>query len=405
MLSVRTSPVSPIFIAKPVRMTVVLMLSIGIAAGLSACGKESPGEEPHLRFTSINAGAAMTCAVTDKGIGKCWGLEEYEGVSTVKSDVPKEMAGFRSGVLALSPGGYYSWFSYSAFYPHLRPYDGFICGLFASKVARCTGHINIEAPDISSISAGSGHFCMINSIGAAFCAGQNFHGQLGNSSTDTTYTPILVSGLGAGVAQVSVSRSSLTNIKGQASFPPSLDGHSCALTVAGGVKCWGFGDLGQLGNGAVSDSTIPVDVVGLASGVDSIAVGGFFSCALASGQVWCWGEKYGFVPVPISSGIKAVSAGGDHACALTKIGGVKCWGSNYQGQLGGGILDTYTNTPLDVTGLQSDVVKISAGSYHSCALLTSGRAKCWGANIDGQLGNGKKSLGGEPLPVDVVMGD
>jgi alpha-tubulin suppressor-like RCC1 family protein len=97
----------------------------------------------------------------------------------------------------------------------------------------------------------------------------------------------------------------------------------------------------------------------------------------------------------LTSGVAAVSAGSGQTCVVTTGGGVKCWGSNFSGQLGNGVAGPEvcgtrecSRTPLAVTGLSNGVAAVEVGLYHTCAITTGGGAKCWGDNDYGQLGSG-----------------
>lgn len=250
--------------------------------------------------------------------------------------------------------------------------------------------------NVVRVSAGSGHSCAGLAGGAMRCWGDNVYGQLGDGSSDERWVAVAVIGLGSGVQSIATGGS-----------------HSCAV-AHGAARCWAYNYFGQVGDGTDTDRDIPTPVIGLASGTSAISAGMNHSCALTStGGVKCWGAN-GFgqlgdgtdtnrlSPVNVSglgSGVQAISAGGEHSCALTSGGGVRCWGNNDFGQLG----DNSSNgrlTPVNVVGLTSGVQSISAGRFHTCAVMTTGAVKCWGNNEDGQLGDGTST--DRYTPVDVA---
>src|SRR5262249_44825027 len=87
---------------------------------------------------------------------------------------------------------------------------------------------------------------------------------------------------------------------------------------------------------------------------------------------------------PCDARVVQLAAAKSHACALLADGPVRCWGSNYRGQLGDGTT-TFRSAPVAVTGLR-DVAFIAAGERHTCAARRDGSVSCWGSNDHGQLG-------------------
>jgi len=256
-----------------------------------------------------------------------------------------------------------------------------------------------SASPISGIAAGFAHTCAVTRAGAAKCWGGNAYGELGTGggSTASAFTPADVKGLKSGVRAIAAG--------GQT---------TCAVTRAGGAKCWGENRVGQVGRPATPTgrTPVPVNVARLGSGVRAISPGSQHTCALMTGgSVRCWGTGYASgsktpssTPVDVAglgSGVTALEAGHDQTCVLTSAGGAKCWGWNLNGQLGNGTT-TYSYTPVDVAGLASGVTGISAGDTFTCAVTSGGGAKCWGWNDKGQLGNGSRSVYPGATPVDVA---
>jgi alpha-tubulin suppressor-like RCC1 family protein len=170
---------------------------------------------------------------------------------------------------------------------------------------------------------------------------------------------------------------------------------TCVLTIAGAVQCWGDGTNGQLGNGqANTSSSTPITVTGLGAGVIAIAAGDAFECALTSaGAVMCWGSAYlgelgdgqtttdRLVPNQVTgldSGVTAIAAGSTFACAL-RAGAVSCWGYAV-------VTGSNSGVPTAVAGLTS-ATSVAAGRDHACA-VASNTLVCWGNDAFGQLGDG-----------------
>ena len=224
-------------------------------------------------------------------------------------------------------------------------------------------------PSVKGMSAGGLHTCAIVGGGAAKCWGANDSGQLGDNSVVQRTAPVAVSGLAAGVAAIVTGAT-----------------HSCALTVAGGVKCWGANANGQLGDSTTTQRLTPVDGawLGRRRARDRGRRQPHVRAHERRRRQVLGPEQHGparrrhddrpeYVPVNVSgltSGVIAIDAGAAHTCALTTGSGVKCWGWNGFGQIGDNTT-TEQDTPVDVVGLTSGVSAIAVGQYHTCALAAA----------------------------------
>jgi hypothetical protein len=235
--------------------------------------------------------------------------------------------------------------------------------------------------------------CAVSSEGGVWCWGYNSDGNLGDGTNKISFTPIAVSQLSSGVKSLSVSH--------------GADGSTaCAVKSDGSVWCWGYNGYGTGVLGAGWSRGVPSQIQGFTGQPVSVSVGDGSACVLTTGGgVECWGSngqgQLGIgskadsaLPEPvsgISSGATAVSVGSGYACAIVN-GGVQCWGAN-------GF--TASTLPQAVPGLASGATALSVGgpSLASCAVVNGG-VRCWGDNAYGELGDGTTTS--SPTPVTVA---
>jgi hypothetical protein len=195
--------------------------------------------------------------------------------------------------------------------------------------------------------AGADHTCLITGNGAIFCGGLNTAGQVGNGNTTS---PALFGAI------------SSINPEIRNTIDLSLgSNHSCAVRADGVVHCWGSNSVGQLGDGTTTSSSSPVQVAGLTNAIQ-------------------------------------VVTGIQHTCALGMDGTVSCWGLATQTGDGGG--EDHL-TPATVPELSGVVAVRSHATNTTCVELGDLTVKCWGSNVEGQIGNGTFEFA--PLPTEVDL--
>jgi alpha-tubulin suppressor-like RCC1 family protein len=345
-----------------------------------------------------NGGYGTSCAVIN-GAAKCWGVGSTgsigDGLGT-SSATMKDVTGLSSGVVKIvvaghggggdgtihacamkNDGSLYCWGSNNSG----QLGDGTTTTRLSPVLVFASGVIDVEV-------AFGNHTCAILTGGALKCWGYNAYGQLGNGTTTSSSVPVDVTGLSSGVTQVAASRT-----------------HTCAI-VNGGMKCWGSNVRGELGQGSTGVPQLtPIDVPGLTSNVSYIAATGVYNvnrtCAIVNGGAKCWGYAYngalGVGPssdrysptnvVGLTSGVSKIQLNDGNACALTNVGALKCWGGNGNGEAGVGTTTEY-NVPMNVVGMQSGVLDFDVGYASTCAKVVGGSVKCWGSNYYGNIGYG-----------------
>jgi alpha-tubulin suppressor-like RCC1 family protein len=396
-----------------------LLLLIGAGSG-GATTRDEPKIRPVAE--TISAGYLHTCGVANGISVRCWGRNDKGQLGNGTTDqfgdnpLPRDALGAGSGITDVAAGGDHSCLlGFGG--------GGIRCwgGNFLGQLGTGDTVDRLQPADVvglggslRAIAAGDAYTCAVRG-GGVRCWGVNREGELGNGQAGCDpqedpflancyrKTPVSVSGLG-GVRQLSAGSK-----------------HACALTTGGGVACWGSNESGQLGNGGPTgidpetgiprNANTPVEVRGLGNGAKAVSAGGDHTCAITNaGAIKCWGDN-GFgqlgdattterhTPVTVArSGAAAIAAGWQHTCAITTKGGVICWGRNTYGGLGDGTKhERHRPVAVHGLGLGSSVTEITAGYQFTCARLEGDDIRCWGRNDFGQLGDGTTASRTKPV--------
>ena len=179
--------------------------------------------------------------------------------------------------------------------------------------------------------------------------------------------------------------------------------HTCAILDDHSVRCWGRNNEGQTGGSDKAATGMVIVSLGLGQRAIDMDAGYEHTCAvLNNGKVKCWGKNDkgqtngtadtssdAMVMVPLKGNQKArkVITGWKHSCAILEDGGVQCWGSNSKGQTGDVLSITKVGVVSVDLGVNQTARALVAGWGHTCAILGSGRVRCWGYNNDQQTEN------------------
>jgi alpha-tubulin suppressor-like RCC1 family protein len=349
-------------------------------------------------IAEVAIGSYHACARTSAGALHCWGRGQLGQVGNGKSDNtnsrPKLVLSGR--VTTVSAGGLHSCFLNLDGAAFCFGYN--IVGQLGdgTKTNRNTPVpvLGLQA-NVTAIECGFYHTCAVNSSGNVLCWGYNADGQLGDGSVTSRSTPTNVAGLPP-IAVVSLG-----------SF------HSCALGIApkNNVYCWGSNTFGQCGNTSTVRILLPAQVVGLGP-VALFAVGGAHSCAGDATVLYCWGNNIAgqvgdgtfqnrALPTALQQSdigpIRTLSLGDLHSCAINEEGLLWCWGRTSLMTIDADTSQTSSyyssllepgNASVASVPLPSKAKYLACGDKNTCVVSINGSLLCWGANSNGQLGDG-----------------
>lgn len=254
-------------------------------------------------------------------------------------------------------------------------------------------------PFITAISAGYLHTLALDGGGRVWAWGYNALGQLGDGTLVTRFAPALVH-FPTSTQIVAISAGGY---------------HNLAIDTTGQLWSWGYNALGQLGNGSVLNSSIPVAIA--APPAIQVSAGGFHSLVLTTaGLIFACGDNANgqlgngtnvnsnVMVLSSTAAYKAIAAGGFHSLAITPAGLVQGWGDNADGQLGNN--SVVSSNVAVATLVLTNVTAISAGLFHSMAIASTSLGTtavglyAWGENANGQLGDNTLVNRHFPVPIN-----
>lgn len=335
----------------------------------------------------VASGGSYACALTTAAEVYCWGsagsaLGQADGL---RRAVPTRVEGLPPiRKIAASQGG------------------GGTCALSTTGAVFCWGRTTqiptqIGITDAIDVDVSSYAVCAVRTNHAVSCVGSNQYGSLGvpQATAMSTSVPLVASAVGYEATSVHVAR-------------PNV----CVTTTTPSVRCWGWGQSGQAGDGSPSSSTLLYPAT-TPSGLAGYEVGDSKSdqwCAVSpTGLAKCWGYTYPLTGLPgigsaaltptptsaLSGSYSRIATRTNGGCALSTGGSLSCWGTNDFGQVGDGSAVLRPDGTA-VSGLPSTVQAFAVGDEMTCAVLSGGNVKCWGKEF---LGNGLST--GSPTPVSV----
>jgi alpha-tubulin suppressor-like RCC1 family protein len=379
----------------------------------SDAADDAPDAPDGSNWEMVTAGGAHTCALRSNKTVWCWGKDDKGQLGIGENnithnttplqvadltDVTKISAGLAHTCAIVADGSIYCWGWNLGFQLGVTSTD--------ESIPIPTPVLGVPAKAIS-VAAGAAHTCAIFAGGEVWCWGVNEYGQLGvetNFGVVSRNAPVKVEGILLPQGTISAGAH-----------------HTCARN-AEALFCWGLNHRGQLAVGSATQNEnlpepTPVDAP---SKTTAIATGGDHTCAIDTpGDLYCWGSnKHSQVsgdtpgedhyrPVlidEIDATVASITTGIAHSCAIAQ-GEVYCWGLNLYGQLGRPTYFLNTDgfpTPTPIDGFGAKAIQITAGGAHTCALDAADDIYCWGRNKHGQLGVEPVNENPNPEPMKIT---